>query len=344
MNPISVIKLTGKSLICLMFLSGLTHAETQLNQAKDRITDQAINADLATYEQTQSRIAAINANGFRVADYSLSKAQCWLDVSLHEYTRNDRSAFPQEAIAQADNILTSLEAKTEVNPETPLINNADRLREDLWARIGHLKNAKGFSCYAQQLACAEVELVHAGNEHKQQGWRHAKPYIQIAEDLIAEADTTGEGCLSKPVVTVVTKSIESPKPSLERLEISADALFKFNKADIDGLMNKGKAELDMLVTRLQNTYVQIEKITLIGHTDRLGNEQYNKRLSMQRALTIKKYLTGKGITSSIHTEGHGEENQLAQCGTTEKANKALIDCLQPNRRVTVEIVGIKKSD
>jgi len=326
-----------------MFLSGLTHAETQLNQAKDRITDQAINADLATYEQTQSRIAAINANGLRVADYSLSKAQCWLDVSLHEYTRNDRSAFPQEAIAQADNILTSLEAKTEVNPETPLINNADRLREDLWARIGHLKNAKGFSCYAQQLACAEVELVHAGNEHKQQGWRHAKPYIQIAEDLIAVADTTGESCLPKSEMPSVNKPVETPEPSAERFEISADALFKFNKSNVNDLLPAGKKELDQLVTRLEDIYIKVEKITLTGYTDRLGNWIYNKQLSEKRAETVKQYLVNKGITFPIETIGRSEEHQVAQCGTTEKANKVLVDCLQPNRRVSIEIIGIKNS-
>ena len=337
MNPISVIKKHSTGFICLMLLSGLAHAETKLNRAEDRITDQAINADLATYEHTQARIAAMNANGTPVADYSLSKAQCWLDVSLHEYTRNDRSPFPQEALSQSDGILSSLEAKTEVNPETPLINNADRLREDLWGRIGNLKNVKGFSCYAQKLACAEVELVHAGNEHKQQGWRHAKPYIQIAEDLIAEAAATGESCLPQPVKSPV----KLPELKVERLDVSADALFKFNKADVNDLLPAGKTELDKLVMRLQDVYAQIEKITLIGYTDRLGSEQYNQRLSEQRVHTVKQYLQEKGITGPIETMGRGEADQVAQCGTTTKASKPLIDCLQRNRRVSIEIKGLR---
>ena len=340
MNRLVKAQLRNSSLIGALLLSSLVHAEATLNLPNDRMTDQIIKADLETYAHTQERVASLNDKGIPVADYNLSKAQCWLDVSLHEYTRNDRSSFPQEALGQADGILKALEAKQAPSPDTPLVNNADKLREDLWQRTASLKSAKGFSCYAQKVACAEVELVHAGNEHKQQGWRHAKPYIQIAEDLISEAVATGESCLpATPTVAVVTAP---PVKVIERLDIAADALFSFNKADQDDLLPEGKLKLDKLVAKLHDAYAEIEKITLVGYTDRLGGVQYNQRLSERRAQTVKVYLQTKGITGSIDASGRGEADQVAQCGLSTKPNKKLTDCLQVNRRVTVEVTGIKK--
>lgn len=330
-------------LICAMLVSNAAHATANLSLPDERSTDQVVNYDQQTYKQTQARVAALNEQGTPIADYYLSKAQCWLDVSLHEYTRNDRSPFPQEALSQADVILTALETKQQPSADTPLVNNADKLREDLWQRAAGLKNAKGFSCYAQKVACAEVELVHAGNEHKQQGWRHAKPYIQIAEDLIAEATATGDSCLPQTPAQIVAAVVPQPPVQVvEHLDIAADALFSFNKAGIDDLLPEGKTQLDELVAKLQDVYAQIDNIKLVGYTDRLGSEQYNQLLSERRANTVKEYLQRKGITNPIDTSGRGEADQIVQCGNTNKPSKALTDCLQPNRRVTVEVRGIKK--
>ena len=330
-------------LICAMLLSNTAHATANLSLPDERSTDQVVKSDQQTYKQTQARVAALNEQGTPVADYYLSKAQCWLDVSLHEYTRNDRTAFPQEALSQADGILSALEAKQKPGTDTPLVNNADRLREDLWQRTASLKQAKGFSCFAQKVACAEVELVHAGNEHKQQGWRHAKPYIQIAEDLIAEAMATGDSCLPPALAQIVATVVPQPPVHVvEHLDIAADALFSFNKADIDDLLPEGKTQLDELVAKLQDVYAQIDHIKLVGHTDRLGSEQYNQLLSEHRANTVREYLRAKGITNPIDASGRGEADQVMQCGSARKPSKTLTDCLQPNRRVTVEVKGVRK--
>ena len=229
-------------------------AEPTLNAVKDRITDQAIKADQATYTATQARIRALNDTGIPVKDYALSKAQCWLDVSLHEYTRNDRSAFPQEALSQAAGILTALESNSTPNPaeQTPLVNNADKMRDDLWTKASALMQAPGKVCYAQKVACAEVELVHAGNENKQQGWRHAKPYVQIAEDLIAEAEATGESCL--PPAPVVAAPVVVPDPIVEHLDLAADALFKFNKSAAEDLLPAGKQTLNELAEKINSSF------------------------------------------------------------------------------------------
>ena len=161
--------------------AGAAHSQT-LSAPAARISDQAIAADHATYAATQGRLKALNDKGLPLRDYYLSKAQCWLDVSAHEYTRNDRSSFPQLALAQSAAIIDALESGATPNPgaATPLVNDAARVRPDLWARFDALKQGTGAVCAAQKVACGEVELVHAGNELNQQGWRHANPYIQIA--------------------------------------------------------------------------------------------------------------------------------------------------------------------
>jgi len=343
LDSYSCLKRLPVAALLLVNLLGLTvHASPQLNDAEDRITDQAIQADYATYSDVQARIASHNSNGIAVNDYRLAKAQCWLDVSLHEYTRNDRSNFSQQALNEADKILAALSEGTTPNPaeQTPLINNADKLRDDLWTRLDTLKHDKGFACYGQHIACAEVELVHAGNEHAQQGWRHAKPYIQIVEGLVAKADEIGDSCI--PVVVEKPKAVVAPIVKIERIELAADALFKFNKAGVADLLPAGKQQLDELVATLTVDYIELEGIHLTGHTDRLGSDAYNQRLSEQRAHTVKTYLHSQGLNPSLITvAGKGEAEPVVSCGQGRDTTQALTACLQANRRVDVEVSGIK---
>ena len=193
---------TPTRLLCCFALAApmLAGAQT-LTAPAARISDNAIHADYKTFEQAQARIKALNARGRPLRDYHLAKAQCWLDVSFHEYTRNDRSAFPQEALEQSLLLVQGMEQKTTPLPSTTaLVNGADRLRPDLWAMVQGLQSHAGFQCVAQRVACAEVELVHAGNEFRQQGWRHANPYVQIAEDQLAQAREQADACVPKPVL------------------------------------------------------------------------------------------------------------------------------------------------
>jgi len=122
-------------------------ASVRLNSEGARITDGAIHTDRAAYAGVQERIHALNAAGRPVIDYHLSKAQCWLDVSFHEYTRNDRSDFTQGALDESVKLVVAMEGKVEPLPmDTPLVNAAARLRPDLWERLGGLKQHQGFRC------------------------------------------------------------------------------------------------------------------------------------------------------------------------------------------------------
>ena len=172
-------------------------ADVALRPEGERTSDAAIHADHAAYAGVQRRLQTLNEGGRPLRDYHLSKAQCWLDVSFHEYTRNDRSDFTQAALDESVKLVVAMEAKAEPLPmDTPLVNDAARLRPDLWERFGALKQHTGFRCAQQLVACGEVELVHAGNEYNQQQWRHAKPYVQIAEENLAQATAAADRATS----------------------------------------------------------------------------------------------------------------------------------------------------
>ena len=129
-----------------------------------------------------------------------------------------------------------------------------------------------------------------------------------------------------------------PKPTGEKVSVAADALFDFNKAV---LRPEGKAKLDELVSKAGA--IQLEVILAVGHTDRLGGDAYNQKLSEKRAAAVKEYLVGKGIEANrVYTEGKGKTQPVTgdKCKGNAKT-KALIECLQPDRRVDIEVIGNK---
>jgi OmpA-OmpF porin, OOP family len=317
-------------------------------------TDQRIYTDHQGYKAQQEAIKKLNDTGKHpVKSYSLAKAQCWLDVSLHEYSRNDRSSFPEQAMQESVKITNYLKSGGEVgapeNPahKTPLVNKAAKLRDDLWLEANQFKAQPGIECVAKQVACAEVELVHAGNEHNQQGWRHAKPYVQIAEDLIGEAQSAQKSCQPQPPVMaspmVPPPAVQSiaPAATVEKIALSASALFRFNKRNPGDLLAEGKAQLDDLAAKLKSGYASVEAIDLVGYTDRLGSAAYNAQLSLDRAATVKAYLQSQGVKAPMTTQGRGPADPVKMC-SGNKPTPALTQCLQPNRRVEISIKGVKR--
>jgi OOP family OmpA-OmpF porin len=148
-----------------------------------------------------------------------------------------------------------------------------------------------------------------------------------------------EACGAKPVAPAAAAAAPAgPKPTGEKITVAADALFDFNKAV---LRPEGKAKLDELVSKAKA--IKLEVILAVGHTDRIGGDAYNQKLSEKRAAAVKEYLVAKGIEANrVYTEGKGEKQPVTgnKCKGTAKT-KALIDCLQPDRRVDIEVIGTK---
>ncbi len=323
-----------RTIIAAAVLASLTFAataqQTTLAPPRDRITDEAIHADLSGYEHTQDRIQALNDAGRPVRDYHLSKAQCWLDVSFHEYSRNDRSDFPQAALTESEKLIVGMEQGVSPLPtETPLVNNAKRLREDLWQRLRVIHGTPGFTCAQQAVACGEVELVHAGNEFNQQQWRHAKPYIQIAEDWVSDAEALSRQCGVAPAPAMQAESV-----------LTANVLFEFDRDDRKNIRAYSLKSLDRELARIREEGRTLSAVELVGHADRLQGRghDYNQGLSQRRARTVRDLLVERGVDATLISDTYkGDTMQVQQCeGVVPQA--ALRECLIPNRRVEVRLL------
>jgi OOP family OmpA-OmpF porin len=121
----------------------------------------------------------------------------------------------------------------------------------------------------------------------------------------------------------------APKPVTEKVTFAADVFFDFDKSV---LKPEGKAKLDDLVSKLKG--INLEVIIAIGHTDSIGSDAYNLKLSVRRAEAVKAYLVSKGIEPNrIYTEGKGKAQPIADNRTAEGRAK--------NRRVEIEVVGTR---
>ena len=323
----------SRALLATALLSALAGTaaaqQTRLNPQEKRITVEAIHVDLQGYEATQGRIQALNAAGRPVRDYHLSKAQCWLDVSFHEYTRNDRSDFPQAALDESVKLIAGMEQGVSPLPtDTPLVNDARYQRQDLWRRLRALQGTPGFACAQQAVACGEVELVHAGNEFNQQQWRHAKPYIQIAEELVNDAESMARQC-------------EAPAAApAAKLPLVANILFEFDRDGRGDIRAASLQDLDRALARAGEEGLVVERVELVGHADRLQGlgADHNEALSARRARTVQALLVERGIDAGrISYAYRGDTEQVQQCDGV-KPRAALRECLLPNRRVEVRFV------
>lgn len=115
-----------------------------------------------------------------------------------------------------------------------------------------------------------------------------------------------------------------------KVTFAADSFFDFDKAV---LKPEGKAKMDDLVSKSKD--INLEVIVAVGHTDSVGADGYNQKLSVARSEAVKAYLVSKGIDKSrVYTEGKGEKQPAADNKTADGRAK--------NRRVEIELVGTRK--
>lgn len=150
----------------------------------------------------------------------------------------------------------------------------------------------------------------------------------------------------KEAAVVVPKPVEHVEPAPapepvapakpEKVTLDAETLFNFDKAT---LRPEGRDRLDTLVAKLKR-YPTVIDVQVVGYTDRIGSNAYNKRLSEKRAQTVADYLRSRtDVKRAKYTVlGKGKADPVVECHNTGSA-KALIKCLQPNRRVEVNITA-----
>jgi OOP family OmpA-OmpF porin len=123
--------------------------------------------------------------------------------------------------------------------------------------------------------------------------------------------------------------VAPPAPVSEKVTFAADAFFDFDKSV---LKPEAKAKLDDLVSKTSG--INLEVIIAVGHTDSIGSDAYNQKLSVKRSESVKAYLVSKGVEKNrVYTEGKGEKQPVADNKTDEGRAK--------NRRVEIEVVGTR---
>jgi len=136
-----------------------------------------------------------------------------------------------------------------------------------------------------------------------------------------------------PVVREVTK---------ETFVILADTLFKFDKSGKDDMLPGGKERLTAVANRLKS-YASIATLSVAGHTDRLGGDAYNDPLAQRRATTVLEALSALGVKAAKKEAlGKGEREPVTTNCSSSLPRVQLITCLQPDRRVTIEVTGLVK--
>jgi OOP family OmpA-OmpF porin len=137
-----------------------------------------------------------------------------------------------------------------------------------------------------------------------------------------------------PAAPAAKPAAPAPRPALPpaaatKVTFAADAFFDFDKSVLKA---EGKAKLDDLVGKVKG--INLEVIIAVGHTDSVGSDAYNQKLSVKRAEAVKAYLVTKGIEKNrVYTEGKGEKQAVADNKTAAGRAK--------NRRVEIEVVGTR---
>jgi outer membrane protein OmpA-like peptidoglycan-associated protein len=157
--------------------------------------------------------------------------------------------------------------------------------------------------------------------------------IKIANDTfrpLIVSQTEGEEALNhiKRTSNIINRFVAEVK-------FDTDSLFAFDSAT---LMRSSRGALDRLVQDIKSCPDQVKHIQIIGHTDRIGDKTYNRKLSLKRAKAVADYLVKHGVTVPMDVEGRGSSQPVTR-NCRGKTSSKLIKCLQPDRRVVVKLLN-----
>jgi OOP family OmpA-OmpF porin len=165
-----------------------------------------------------------------------------------------------------------------------------------------------------------------------------------------DKDLMPKGTCEPKVAAVTPPPAPAPAPQPapaplvpDKVSVPADALFAFDKAT---LTSAGRTQLSTFADKLKA--LNLESVVAVGHTDRIGTEAYNQKLSERRAAAVRSFLIEQGVPADkVFSEGRGESqpvtgDQCQKMGRENAANHKLVACLAPDRRVEVEAVGVRR--
>ena len=133
-----------------------------------------------------------------------------------------------------------------------------------------------------------------------------------------------------PATPTAPAAAAAPSSVKQAITIQAEALFDFDKSV---LKPAGKKSIDDAIAKMQK--IDVQMVIATGHTDSIGTDAYNQKLSERRATSVKEYMVSKGVAAAkITTLGKGETQPVATNKTKEGRAK--------NRRVDIEFKGVSR--
>ena len=262
--------------------------------------------------------------GPKKENYFGYKHQCWIDVAGQERDAGNGWGFVEEAVGESARLTAGLEGAQPLSGDNPPLRTVARVRPDLAATLKGMRGDARFGYCPQaqrSVACMEVKLMHAGHDAWARSFDAAQAKVEAVERGMAEARQQLDGC--------AVPQVEAPPPP-KVVTLSADALFAFDGGDIAAITQDGRSKLDAVTADVMRSG-DLTSITVAGYTDRLGSAAYNRDLSERRALSVQRYLQGKGVTVPIQARGYGPASPGSDCRMKDR--RALIECLAADRRV-----------
>ncbi len=141
-----------------------------------------------------------------------------------------------------------------------------------------------------------------------------------------------------PAATPIPTATKLAPP--QKVTLNADGLFRFDGSSSADLLPDGQARIERLAAELRANFRSLHYIVVTGHTDRLGGDAYNEVLSLARANTVRDLLVKQGIDGKlVRTAGMGKRQPVVSDCEGMRSSPALLRCLQPNRRVEIDVAG-----
>jgi OOP family OmpA-OmpF porin len=198
--------------------------------------------------------------------------------------------------------------------------------------------------YSAYLQDSRGAIVRSGTGMcwRTSSWTPADAVLGCDGDLVPPV----ANLIAPPIVLQTTEqqpvfnAAPAPQPAVPcdfSFTLESDQTFSFNSAVLSA---SAKKRIDEQLHNKLATCIRVDKIIISGYTDHLGSDQFNQNLSAKRAEAVAQYLERSGVNSPIEQRGLGKQQELKACKGI-KLLKNLIDCLAPNRRVEVEVKGVR---
>jgi outer membrane protein OmpA-like peptidoglycan-associated protein len=277
------------------------------------------------------------------ANYAANKTQAWINFARYAAAEQLPHPVQAAAAANAEAVLESLTNHSGPLLETPELPRARHVRDDLWRGIDAVKH-DGRRCAAPRMtAYCEVELAWVDYEAGAGGWQHVDPYVRIAEDycltaMRATPVTARE--LSAPVAPAVPPEPAAVPQDAAVTRRALIVLFPHDRSRRADIRRPGHAELKRLAGELRELPAGT-RVLLVGNADLTGHDHYNLRLSTRRALSVARELQALGVPrAAITISARGSTEPVVQCPAHLDAaeRRRYLQCLEPNRRVVIEVV------